>query len=95
MAKEFEAGIRLYAAMMKKIFVSNWDLTKGGKGANLLWDLQVAFLVGKGHAVQGRSMFLVSGDRAIVHAAHEAGLGEDVMSFDAYREQFSRGRAAD
>ena len=46
MAKEFEAGIRLYAAMMKKIFVSNWDLTKGGKGANLLWDLQVAFLVG-------------------------------------------------
>ena len=94
-AKEFEAGIRLYVAMMKKILVSNWDLTKGGKGANLLWDMQVAFLVGKGHAVQGRSVFLVSGDRAIVDAAHEAGLGEDVMSFDVYREHFSRGRAAD
>ena len=88
-AKEFEAGIRLYIAMMKKILVSNWDLTKGGKGANLLWDMQVAFLVGRNHAIEGRPVFLVSGDRAIVDAASEAGLSEGVMSFDAYREHVS------
>ena len=86
-AKDFEAGIRLYVAMMKKILRSNWDLTKGGKGANLLWDMQVAFLVGKNFTVQGRPVSLVSGDRAIVDAASEAGLGEDVMSLDAYRER--------
>lgn len=83
-ADGFEVGIRLYVHLMKKILVSHWDLTKG-KGANLLWDMQVAFLIGKHQALQGRPLLVVSGDRAIVDAAVDAGVGDAVLSYEAYR----------
>lgn len=68
----FEVGIRLYLQMVKKIIADGWDLTTGKKGRNLLWDMQVAFLVGRGHLIDGRPSVVVTGDRDIVDAAEAA-----------------------
>jgi len=92
-ADGFAVGIGLYLQLVKKIVESNWDLTQG-KGANLLWDMQVAFLIGRDHTFADRPCAVVTGDRAIVSAAVAAGLGDAILDYGDYRSQLAEGEAA-
>lgn len=80
----FSVAIELYVRIVRKIAESNWDLT-AGKGGNYLWDLQVAFLVGKEHEIQGRRTLVVSADKEIIAAAADAGVTDVVQPYEDYR----------
>jgi hypothetical protein len=88
-ADAFEVAIRVYLEMVKKILTSNWVLGLGGKGANLLWDMQVGFLVGQDHRCQGRPIWVVTGDRDIVDAAAAAGAGDVILDYGEYRKRLN------
>lgn len=92
-ADGFAVGIRLYLQLVRKIVESNWDLTQG-KGANLLWDMQVAFLIGRDHTFAGRPCAVVTGDRAIIAAAAAARLRDTILDYGDYRSQLAGGSAS-
>ena len=86
LTEKFPVPIEMYRQVVRKIAESNWDLTEG-KGANLLWDLQVAFLIGEEHTVSGRPTVVVTGDKEILKAAKACGAESRVLSLNDYREQ--------
>jgi hypothetical protein len=87
MAK-FPVPISMYKQICRKIAESNWDLTQG-KGANLLWDLQVSFSIGDEHTVLGRPTIVVTRDKEIVTAAVACGVESRVLDLDTYRTSLS------
>src|SRR5690606_34730708 len=84
-ARNFAVAIELYVRLTRKIAESNWDLTKG-KGANYLWDLQVAFLVGPNHTFQDRPAVVVTSDKAIRKAAEAGGVADLILDYGMYRQ---------
>lgn len=92
-ADKFRVAVTLYTEVVGKITRSDWDLTTG-KGPNYLWDLQVAFLVGNEHSVEGRPATIVTDDEDIVGAAATSGARSVIMSYQEYRQSISSSTTA-
>lgn len=84
----FSVTIELYVIVARGIAEDDWDLSKG-KGGNYLWDLQVTFLIGSEHTIQGRPMRVVSADKRIIEAAEEARVTELVQPYQKYRGELA------
>jgi hypothetical protein len=82
----FPVAIQFYKHLTRKIAESGYDLS-GIDGGNNYWDMSVAFCVTRANTVEGRTLRLVTGDRALVRAAVSAGAGEAVLVYQLYRER--------
>ena len=76
-------ALELYRLVLVRLVETGSSLAKSGK-ANAIWDLNILIGVGQELGGQGAKLRLVSGDRAMVKAANNAGLGRFVSSLEAY-----------
>jgi hypothetical protein len=81
---KFSSPLRLYREVAKRIVMSGCDLTKKNR-ANWLWDIQIAFTAGAaGHTVGGQVLQLITNDKDIIDAAHEANADGSVVSLNVH-----------
>jgi hypothetical protein len=82
----FEAPLRLYNEIVKRIVMSGCDLTKNNRG-NWIWDIQIAFNVGTFHNVNGLTVRVVTSDKDILKAAAQANCASLVFSLQDYNNK--------
>ena len=88
LARKFDVAVAMYRQIVEDTREGGGTLTSD-RAADLLWNLQVAFLVGETHKLEGKPAVVVSGDDDIVKAAKTCGLGSKVipaLRYDDYRE---------
>lgn len=78
LARKFGVAVAMYRQIVEDTREAGATLTSG-RAAELLWNLQVAFLVGETHKLEGKPAVVVSGDDDIVRAAKACGLGAKVI----------------
>ncbi|MBW3534128.1 MAG: hypothetical protein KY453_02750 [Gemmatimonadetes bacterium] len=86
-ARKFEVAVAMYRQIVEDTREEGGTITSE-RAAELLWNLQVAFLIGETHKLDGKPAVVVSGDDDIVKAAKASGLGAKVISvlrYDDYR----------
>lgn len=81
--KLFKAPLKLYLEILNRIIATGCNVEKP-KRRNWIWDIQIAFCVGRGHLADNRRIILVTRDKDIVAAAKAAGCSELVMTIQEY-----------
>lgn len=82
----FPVPFFLMSALLQKIALPEpLDLANPKrKRWNFIWDSMLAFSIGSNHEVDGRPIYLVTGDREIRAAAEAAQCGARILSLDDY-----------
>ncbi len=93
LARKFDVAVAMYRQIVEDAQDAGTPLTSE-RAAELLWNLQVAFLVGETHALDGRPVTVVSGDDDVVKAARACGLESKVVSVLRYEDWREAVRAA-
>jgi len=81
--EHFKTPLMLYIEILRRIFTTGCNIDKP-KRRNWIWDIQIAFCLGKGHFADDRTIVLVTKDKDIVNAAISAGIGDQVITTDKY-----------
>ncbi len=85
LGRKFSAAVSMYWQIVDESRENGGSLTSD-RSAELLWNLQIAFLVGETHKLDGNPATVVSGDDDVVDAAEACGLGRDIISVLRYAD---------
>ena len=81
--------LHLYRNLCEKVAANGLDM-RDSHNRNTIWDLQVAAAAGELTLMGGLGVTLVTGDRAILRAAKDAGFGTKVETLKDYSRRSSR-----
>lgn len=85
LARKFAVTVSMYRQIVEEAREEERTLTSE-RTASLLWNLQVLFLIGEVHKLDGKPATVVSGDDEIVAAARSCGLGAKLISVLRYED---------